>query len=81
MRFLPRSLMGLLLLGVTLGLLALAVNTLRFAVYAQLNQDQRRFPWCDRVIAVNVFRIEPQTGMPELMAFGEHRRRKAVDVR
>ena len=81
MRFLRRSLTGLFLLGLTLALLAVAVNTVRGAVVARMNAEPRSFPQRERVFAVNVLTVEPQTIAPELRTFGEILSRRSLDLR
>lgn len=81
MRFLRRSLMGVFLLSVTLALMAWAGNMVRGAVNARLNEEPRSFPQRERVLAVNVVTLEPQTIMPELTVFGELRSQRTLDLR
>lgn len=81
MRFLRRSLMGVFLLSVTLVLLAWAGNMVREAVTARLNEEPRSFPQRERVLAVNVVTLEPQTMTPVLTVFGELRSQRTLDLR
>ena len=81
MRFLRRSLLGVFLLAVTLGLAALAVNTLRGAVVVRMNEEPRSFAQRERVFAVNVNTITPGTLSPELTVFGEVRSRTTLGLR
>lgn len=81
MRFLKRSIVGLFLLSVTVALLAWAGNTVRSAVEARMNAEPRSFPQRERVFAVNVVRIEPQTIAPELQVFGELQSRRTLELR
>ena len=81
MRFLRRSLTGVFLLAVTLALVAYAVDQVRGAVVARMNEEPRSFPQRERVIAVNVITLEPQTVTPELTAFGELRSQRTLDLR
>ncbi|MEY1554018.1 efflux RND transporter periplasmic adaptor subunit [Yoonia sp. R2331] len=81
MRFLRRSLIGIFLLAVTLGLMALAANTVRGAVEARMNAEPRSFPQRERVFAVNVVTLTPQTLTPELTVFGELRSTRTLDLR
>ena len=81
MRFLRRSLTGVFLLAVTLALLAWAGNTVRTAVVARMNEEPRSFPQRERVLAVNVVTLEPQTITPELTVFGELRSQRTLDLR
>ncbi|MEJ6404162.1 efflux RND transporter periplasmic adaptor subunit [Yoonia sp. 2307UL14-13] len=81
MRFLRRSLVGVFLLAVTVALIALAANTVRVAVVERLNEEPRRAPARERVIAANVLTLEPQNIVPELTVFGELRSRRTLDLR
>ena len=81
MRFLRRSLTGIFLLGVTLALLAWAGEMVRSAVVARINEEPRSFPQRERVIAVNVLTLQPQTITPEMVVFGELRSRRTLDLR
>lgn len=81
MRFLRRSLMGVFLLSVTLALMAWAGNMVREAVQARMNEEPRSFPQRERVLAVNVVTLEPQTMTPVLTVFGELRSQRTLDLR
>ncbi len=81
MRFLRRSLTGLFLLAVTLGLLAYAGSLVQGAVSARMNAEQRSFPARERVVSVNVVTIEPGRLVPELTVFGELRPTRTLAVR
>jgi len=81
MRFLRRSLLGVFLLSITLALLALAGNTVRIAVQERMNAEPRSFPQRERVFAVNVVAIEPQTIAPVLTVFGELRSQRTLELR
>jgi len=81
MRFLRRSLTGVFLLAVTLALIAWAGEMVRGAVTARMNEEPRSFPQRERVLAVNVVTLEPQTIVPELTVFGELRSQRTLDLR
>ncbi|SEW38871.1 RND family efflux transporter, MFP subunit [Cognatiyoonia koreensis] len=81
MRFLRRSLLGVFLLSITLALLAFAGNTVRVAVQDRMNAEPRSFPERERVFAVNIVEIEPQTIEPVLTVFGELRSQRSIDLR
>ena len=81
MRFLRRSLIGIFLLGLTLALLALAANTVREAVVARMSEEPRSFPQRERVFAVEVTEVAPQTLTPVLTAFGEVQSRRSLTLR
>jgi len=81
MRFLRRSLTGVFLLAVTLALVAWAGEMVRGAVVARMNEEPRSFPQRERVLAVNVVTLTPQSIVPELTAFGELRSQRTLDLR
>ncbi|MBS1301009.1 efflux RND transporter periplasmic adaptor subunit [Loktanella sp. SALINAS62] len=81
MRFLRRSLTGLFLLAVTFALLAVAVNSVRGAVVARMNEEPRSFPQRERIFAVNVTPVDAGTVTPVLRTFGELRSRRTLQVR
>lgn len=81
MRFLRRSLTGVFLLAVTLALLAWAGAMVRGAVMARMNEEPRSFPQSERILAVNVVTLDPQTITPELTVFGELRSQRTLDLR
>jgi len=81
MRFLRRSLMGLFLLAVTVGLLGLAGNTVRSAVQDRMSDEAPGRPQRERVFAANVVTIEPQTIAPVITTFGEIRSRRTLELR
>jgi len=81
MRFLRRSLMGLFLLAVTLGLLSYAGQSVYSALQERWAKETRPRPARERVFAVNVVQVQPQTVTPVLTAFGELRSRRTLDLR
>lgn len=81
MRFLGRSLIGLFLWAMTLGLLAWAGSVVTGAVQERMAQEDRAFPARERVFAVNVQMIVPETISPTLTAFGEVQSRRTLDLR
>lgn len=81
MRFLRKSLIGLFLLAVTLGLLTYAGQTIYSSVQARLNKEQHQRPARERVFAVNVSELRMENVTPVLTAFGEVRSRRTLDVR
>jgi RND family efflux transporter MFP subunit len=81
MRFLTRSLTGLLLVALTIGLLAWAGRVGYDAVQARLSQDSSPPPARERVFGVNVVTVEPGQITPTLSAFGELRSRRVLELR
>lgn len=81
MRFLRRSLIGMFLLSATLGLIAVAGNSIYGALQTRWAQQETARPARERVFAVNVVEVVPRTISPELVTFGEIRSRRALDLR
>ncbi len=81
MRFLRRSLVGIFLLAVTIAIVGWAGNMVREAVTARMNEEPSSFPQRERVFAVNVVTLQPQTIVPELTVFGELRSQRTLDLR
>ncbi len=81
MRFLRNSLIGLFLVSVTLGLIALAGNTVYSALQDRWAREAPDRPARERVIAVNVVTVAPTTVAPVLSTFGEVRSRRTLDLR
>ena len=81
MRFLRRSLVGLFLLAATLGLLALAGNSLFSAIEIRNAEEGGSRPARERVLAVNVVPYTPETVVPVLSTFGEIRSLRMLEVR
>lgn len=81
MRFLRRSLVGLFLLSVTVGLVAFAGNTVWQALQASWSKETQSRPARERVFAANVVTIQPETIQPVLSTFGEVRSRRSLLLR
>ncbi|MGB5557702.1 MAG: HlyD family efflux transporter periplasmic adaptor subunit [Paracoccaceae bacterium] len=81
MRFLRRSLVGLFLLSLTVGILAWAGNTFYEALQTRWAEESFSQPARERVFAVNVVTVERATITPILTAFGEVRSRRTLDLR
>ena len=81
MRFLRKSLTGLFLLAVTLGLMTWAGVMVRDAVQERLAEEPRQRPVRERVFAVNVLTLEAGTETPQLTAFGEVQSRRTLELR
>jgi RND family efflux transporter MFP subunit len=81
MRFLGRSLTGLFLLVLTLGLLGLAAMLVGNAVRQSLEPGGPARPAEERVVAANVMRIDPQTLTPQMTVYGKVEARQTLAVR
>ena len=81
MRFLRRSIIGLMLTAATLGLLAFAIGSVWQAAQASLNAEARSFPARERVFAVNALTVEPGEVTPVLTVFGEVVSRRELELR
>ncbi|MEY8096825.1 efflux RND transporter periplasmic adaptor subunit [Falsihalocynthiibacter sp. S25ZX9] len=81
MRFLGRSLIGVLLLSLTLGILAWAGQVVFSAVRSLAEQEDRQRPVRERAFAANVLDVVAGEHTPVFTAFGEVRSRRILDVR
>lgn len=81
MRFLRKSLTGLFLLSLTLGLLAYAGVIVRDAVQVRLNEEPRVPQAREREFTVNVVPVRFGTVTPVLSAFGEVQSRRTLELR
>lgn len=81
MRFFRRSLTGLFLLALTLGLLAMAGQTIRTAFETKLADSSPAQPARERVFSANVVTVEVTDFVPVLTAFGEIRSRRTLELR
>lgn len=81
MRFLGRSLLGLFLLSVTLGLAAVAGHTVWRALETRWADEGQSRPARERVFAVNVVTITPETVAPVITTFGEIESRRTLEIR
>lgn len=81
MRFLMRSLAGLTLLVLTLGLLGLAVGSIRQAVATREAAATGGRAAEERVFAVSVARLEPRTVAPVLTAYGDLQSARQLELR
>ncbi|MCK8464641.1 HlyD family efflux transporter periplasmic adaptor subunit [Aliiroseovarius sp. S1339] len=81
MRFLGRSLTGLLLLAATLGLVAMAAGMVNSAFKARAERDSAEPTARERVFSANVMTVTAQTLTPVLTAYGELSARRELDVR
>lgn len=81
MRFLTRSLVGLFLLALTLGLLAAGGYTVKSALDARGTGGKRPPPAQERVFAANVLTLDFGTEVPELTAYGSLRAVRELELR
>lgn len=81
MRFLRQSLTGLFLLSVTAALLLVAGQMIYDAFSERMERQNKPPQGRERVFTVNVQIAEPQQIVPELVAFGEVRSRRSLEVR
>lgn len=81
MRFLARSLTGLFLLAVSAGLLALAGSLIAGAIADRMAGKAPSRPAEERVFSANVLTVLPDRIVPELVAFGEVRSRRTLELR
>jgi multidrug efflux pump subunit AcrA (membrane-fusion protein) len=81
LRFLQRSLMGLFLLSVTAGLLAVAGYSVKTAIDIRNAEDNRPRTVRERIFAADVMTLNAGRIAPELTAFGEVRSRRSLELR
>ncbi len=81
MRFLRQSLTGLFLVSVTAALLLYAGQMIQGAIADRMARDSRGPEARERVFAVNVVEAVPDSVVPELIAFGELRSRRSLEIR
>ena len=81
MRFITRSLTGLLLLSLTLGLLILAGSNLFRALEDRANGDQQRSQVQEREFAINVDVLTATTAIPQITAYGEIESWRTLELR
>lgn len=81
MRFFRRSLAGLFLISLTLGLMALAGNTVYTALQERWAQEGQPSFARERVFSAEVTTVEFQTATPILTAFGDVRSRRTLELR
>ncbi|MBI1493689.1 efflux RND transporter periplasmic adaptor subunit [Halocynthiibacter styelae] len=81
MRFLTRSLTGLFILALTLGLLAMSVLTVLSALSSRGEGREYGAGSRERVFSVNVITPEAEDLHPELTLFGEIRARRSLELR
>ncbi|SEK60347.1 RND family efflux transporter, MFP subunit [Roseovarius nanhaiticus] len=81
MHFLRRSLTGLILLSLTLGLLAYAGYVVSASVQARMERTPGGGARDEREFAVKVILATPQTIAPTLTAYGEVQSRRTLELR
>ncbi|MDV7145467.1 HlyD family efflux transporter periplasmic adaptor subunit [Tropicimonas sp. TH_r6] len=81
MQFLRRSLVGLFLFSVTLGVLAYAGIVFNQAVEERMARESRERPARERIMAVNSVSVEAQAVAPVITAFGQVESRRMLEVR
>jgi multidrug efflux pump subunit AcrA (membrane-fusion protein) len=81
MKFLGRSLIGVFLLALTFGLLTLAGSSVWRALEARWAQEPGAIPARERVFAVNVVEVRPETVTPVIDVFGEVQSHRRLELR
>lgn len=81
MRFFARSLLGLFLFALTIGILAAAGLTMGNAIKARMADDGPGMPQRERVFSAAVMTVTPGRVVPQTTAFGEVRSRRTLEVR
>ncbi|WP_208347211.1 efflux RND transporter periplasmic adaptor subunit [Pseudaestuariivita rosea] len=81
MRFLTRSLIGVFLLALTLGLVSWAALSIFSAFQARMAEENGERPSRERVFAVDTITIAPATLTPVMTVFGEIDSRRTLELR
>ena len=81
MRFITRSLTGLFLLSLTLGLLVLAGSNMFRALEDRASGDQRRSRAQEREFALNVDVLNATTATPQITAYGDVESWRTLELR
>ncbi len=81
MRFIRRSLVGLFLMSLAIGLLAYAGQSVHDALQTRWAEESRPRPARERVLSANVITYEPSVVTPVMSAFGEIRSRRTLELR
>jgi len=81
MRFLRQAFLGMLLLGMTLGLLGYAGFMVSSAIQERMNAESAAPPPRERVFAVNVMTAEMGATAPVLQAFGQIESHRTLELR
>ncbi|NDR55949.1 efflux RND transporter periplasmic adaptor subunit [Aliiruegeria sabulilitoris] len=81
MQFLRRSLVGLFLFSVTIGILIYAGIVFNDAVQEMLARESRQRPAQERIMPVNSVVIEAGTATPVITAFGQVQSRRILELR
>lgn len=81
MRFFARSVLGLFLFAVTIGILAAAGITVGNAIKARMADDGPGMPQRERVFSAAVTTVTAGRVVPVTTAFGEVRARRSLEVR
>ncbi len=81
MRFMSRSLLAIVILSITIGLLAIAAGRIFSAVEDRNSREQRQRPQQEREFAVNVDTLTRTTASPVITAYGEISSRRTLELR
>jgi multidrug efflux pump subunit AcrA (membrane-fusion protein) len=81
MRFFRRALVGLFLMALTVGILALAGGTVWSALQTRMAESGGGPPARERVFSAEVVTLSPGVETPILTAFGEIRSRRTLELR
>lgn len=81
MRFMSRSLLAVVILAITLGLLAIAAGRVMNAVEERDAREDRKRPTQEREFSVNVAKLGTETANPVITAYGEISSRRSLELR
>jgi RND family efflux transporter MFP subunit len=81
MRFFSRSLIGLFMVSLTVGLLALATSSVYSALEERWNKEVRKRPSRERIFSADVLAVEVTNVAPKISSFGEIRSNRTLELR
>ncbi len=81
MRYMSRSLLAIVILSLTIGLLAVAAGRVMTAVEERNSREERKRPNQEREFAVNVATLSLETANPVITAYGEISSRRSLELR
>lgn len=81
MRFMSRSLIAIVILSLTLGLLALAAGRIYTSMNERNSREERKRPQQERVFTVNVDTIKTGTASPVITAYGDISSWRTLELR
>ena len=81
MRFIGRSLFGLFLIALTVGLLASAAGLVFTTFQERTAKQGKKRPQAERIFSTHVLKVEASKIQPKIEAFGEIQSKRTLDIR